>query len=197
MLRPLTILAALAAILYGCSDGTTADTAAIPRPRAYPRPVLYAPEYKTVPSAPCRFEVNASADATLNVRSDTSAWLDVRYPLYDATLRCTFTRVSDRRSLERIVDNRTQRMALNLGDHPAEQTDVSTPSGVTAIILTAAAPTVTPVQFLATFRDWVVSGALEMPAAACAPADSLRPVITAVNADLLHAINHLYADDLR
>lgn len=191
-----TLFASLAAavtiaiVMVACRDNT-----AIPRPSAYPRLTLYDTTYVDAAVAPPHFEVNASAIAK-KITSTTSdnnnnVWLDVIYPAYKATLHCTFTPV-DSISRIRVTDNRAERMALNIGDNEAEQTEITNPNGYVSIVLTASGPTLTPVQFLSAGSDWVISGALELndvPSAAAL--DSIRPMIDAVKTDVIHTMRNL------
>jgi len=180
-----------------CSgSGNTADEyPATPRQKAYPRPQLYDTIYTEAEGVPCNFTVNAmtvTTNKTANtaIKGNRAIWLDVEYPAYNAILRCTFTPANDEKTRNETVENRTERMALNLGDNAAEQTDVSSPYGFSAIVLTATGATITPVQFIAAGNRWVISGALEMPSAAIST-DSVRPMIKAVEKDVIHALRHL------
>ncbi len=181
-------------VVSSCAHGSGGDSVAVPRPVAYPRPVLYDAVYRSSSGLPCGFEVNASAEVCDDVANVSrpgadAVWADIGYPAYGAVLRCTFTPVDD--AGRRVVaDNRVERMAMNLGDNAAAQTDVSSPAGYTGIILTSLGATITPLQFLSVGDRWVVSGALEMPAAVTS-IDSVRPMIEAVKADMIHALANL------
>ena len=187
----ITSIAALCC-LYGCGNRQTTDTG-IPRPVAYPRPVIYDPLY-TSAGLPADFEVNASATVTDAGKSATSenqpVWVDITYPAYGATLHCTFTPVDDEASREKAMDNRLERMALNVGDNMAEQTELTSPGGFTTIILSTMGRTLTPLQFLSVGDCWVISGAMRFHAEAV-ETDSVRPLIDAVKTDIIHAAENI------
>lgn len=106
-------------------------------------------------------------------------------------MHCTFTPV-DQKSRVTVRDNRTERMALNLGDNRAERTDLTSANGqYRTTILSTVSHTLTPVQFLSEGPDWIISGALSMDHATQSDPDSIRPIIHAVTADIIHAARHL------
>lgn len=164
----------------------------IPRPKAYPRIQLYDSVYTDRHGLDAGFEVNEATEVNRpggDRKGSRSDWADVRYPAYNATLHCTFTPV-DESTRDEVVDNRTRRMALNVGSNTAEQIGLSTPAGYEAIVLTTVGATVTPLQFVAAGNEWVVSGALTFDAESI-DTDSVLPVIGAVRSDVIHAIKNL------
>ena len=171
------------------------DVTEIPRPRAYPRIQLYDTVYTDRHGLEAGFIVNEAAEVNRKMiagsgqQPHSSGWADVVYPAYSATLHCTFTPVDDS-TRSQVVDNRTERMALNIGGNTAEQIGLSTTSGYDAIVLTTVGSAVTPLQFVAAGRKWVVSGALTFEAESI-DADSILPIISAVRTDVIHAIKHL------
>lgn len=177
--------------LAACGGGSQSPdqsdtTVAIPRPKAYPRLTIYGPEYVNA-GLPAGFRTNRAADVdTVDARGQ---WYDVCYPAYGATMHLTFRPV-DSSTRDAIVDNRLQRMALNIGDNFAEQTEVESHSGFTTIILTTTGPTLTPLQFLSVGGQWVINGALQFDASEVV-ADSVMPIIEAVKADVVHAALNL------
>lgn len=184
----LTILGA-AILLSGCSEDRQRNV--VPRPTAYPRPTLYEPAYIAIDSLPVAFEINSSA--LLSVRQpgkNGTVWADISYPAYGATMHLTFTPV-DSSSLEEVMANRAQRMALNLGTNEGVQTDVPSDNGeFESIVLTSAGQTLTPVQILSVSDRWVVSGALRFTSGNT-NADSLMPMLKAVERDMIHAARKL------
>lgn len=184
----LTIMAA-AILLSGCSEDRRQSV--VPRPTAYPRPTLYEPIYLASDSLPVTFEINSSA--LLSVRQpgkNGTVWADINYPAYGATIHLTFTPV-DSSSLEDVMSNRAQRMALNLGTNEGVQTDVLSDNGnFESIVLTSVGQTLTPVQILSVSDRWVVSGALHFTSENV-NADSLMPMLKAVERDMIHAARKL------
>lgn len=194
----------LALILSACAGNDRTDCAsdigarpACPRPVAYPRPFIYDSVYVTAPDMPVLFEVNANAslyrpDVNGSAPAGTR-WLNVVYPAYSATLFCTFSPVSSDGDRRRIVENRMQRMMMNLGDNYATQFEIASPDGYSTMILSSLGPTLTPVQFISQSRRWVISGTMQFEAADGRPLkpDSVKPYIDAVAADLIHAAGNL------
>ncbi|MDE7410815.1 MAG: hypothetical protein K2M94_02115 [Paramuribaculum sp.] len=183
------IISIVISIIQSCGGSTAPHDDAVPRPHSYPRLTVYPPLYSSPASLPCHFQVNSHVNLSCT-SNYSSLWADAEYPMYHATLRCTFTPIKQSQQAE-IIDNRLQRMGMNLGDNAAEQTDIiSADSTFNSILLRSSGPTVTPLQFLSTSPYWVISGALDMPDAA-ANVDSVRPLIDAVYADLVHALVNL------
>lgn len=184
-------LASLALTLFSCSGHDSGPTA-IPRRQAYPRIQLYDTIY-TASGLPAEFETNRSATVIRNNPGKSDAgpvWIDISYPVYGATLSCTFTPVADDKSRQAVIDNRLERMSLNLGDRYAEQTEMMSEGGYSTIILDAKGTTVTPLQFLSAGRQWVISGAMYFSRESI-NADSVRPAIDAVKNDIIHAAKRL------
>lgn len=188
--------AALAASCSGKRSGSD-SAVAVPRPVAFPRPALYDSAFILPEAFPVPFQVNASAAVTFpkgepnaGVPADPQPlWADISYPLYGATIHCTFTPV-DSGSKQSVTDNRLQRMALNIPDGAdTRQTDITGRSRqYLTLLLEALSPSVTPLQFLSAGPDWVVSGAVRYDDAANPlTADSVAPVVDAIRRDLIHA----------
>lgn len=160
----------------------------MPRPKAYPRITLYPDSLTDSHHLPCGWMVNDSATVRI-WDDDTKA--DITYPRYDATIHCTFTHVgADTVMRDHVMDNRLERMALNVGAGDAEQLDITSPGGFQTILLTTLTPSITPVQFISVGPKWIVSGALHIDAAATQP-DSVAPIIEAVKLDIINAAKHL------
>lgn len=187
--KPWWLAVVLFILTVSACGGEASQSEAIPRPHSYPRLNVYPAHYTSPGSLPCGFRINNYTDLSCT-SNHSSLWANISYPLYNATLRCTFTPATQAQQAE-IIDNRLQRMGMNLGDNAAEQTTVaSADSSFTSTLLRSSGPTITPLQFLSTSPHWVVSGALEMPSAAV-NIDSVRPLIDAVYADILHSLTHL------
>ena len=192
MIRNLYVTAAallLAIISMACSGSGNNP---VPRPRAYPRITLYAPEFHVADSLPGGFAiVDGSECSPIRHSADgNSTWADIRYPRYDMTLHLTFTPVDGDERLGAVTDNRLQRMAMNIDDEGAEEITLTTPAGYTALILVAKGGVPTPVQFIASRTDMVVSGAARFDAPEINP-DSTQPIVDAVAANIVYAIEHL------
>lgn len=180
----LTSLLLLLPQLLSCRGGG-ADDIAVPRPRAFARIDLYDSTYVAIDSLPVIFEVNAGTVTTLSRRNAGDIWADVAYPAYCGVLHVTFTHVTDSSTRSRAVNNRVERMALNLGSNRAGQISLRSPGGFSSEILLSRYAGVMPVQFLSVGNEWVVSGAFTFNAPS-ENADSILPVVNAVAADVIH-----------
>jgi len=184
-----TIAAIGAMIAAACGDGTPAPT---PRRHGYPRIQVYDSCYSAVPGAALRFEVNCMAEARVD---SGGRWLTVGYPLYGADLYITFTRAESSASLSAALDNRRERMVLNLGGADAATTHISSVGGFEAALVEAPGSGM-PLQFVATDGGrYVASGAVQLIDGAYAPYDSIRPVVAALRRDIVHALSQLSSDD--
>lgn len=191
---PLWLLAVALSMVFSDCAGGSADRVAVPRPAAYPRPQLYDTLRRAVPeAAPLLFYANAAATVSRpSGDNGGSRWLNIAYPLYDAVVYCTFTPVTDADRSD-VIDNRLERMGLNAGSLPTEVFTLDSPGGFHSQLLVTPAESVTPLQFLSTDGGgWVVSGAVYLDhAPRAAAADSIVPVIDALKADLLYALQRL------
>lgn len=156
-----------------------------PRPRAYHRIEIPAAEYDTLLlNNGLRLVTNSSA-RTLEKRPDgPSTWVDIVYPtLGNATLYCSVTPVTPA-TVDKVVDNRLERIALNSGGFTSDLMEFSTPAGYTCRILVTGSGTATPVQFIGVSDRNVVSGALMVNVAKGFRPDSLAPVVDCVTRDV-------------
>lgn len=161
---------------------------AVPRPDAWPRVNTYPPTYHNLPGVSVNFPVN---DSTSLQTTDKNEWITVHYPRYHANLHLTFTPTTPA-DIDKVIDNRVERMALNSGGNESEVTELTNPAGFKAQLLKTPRGSITPLQILAIGTNIVVSGALELinPNDLQRP-DSLAPIIDAVETDLLYALKHL------
>lgn len=157
----------------------------IPRQTAYPRPALYAAEYKPVTAAGLdSLMVNGAAV----ISEPQPGWLDICYPAYNITLNTTVSRAD----IPAVLANRAQRMDLNIEQTGADMEQFISRSGLHVTLLVAPEALRTPLQFLATDSALVVfSGAAVANFPANAPADSVSPIIDAVAADLRQLLRSL------
>ncbi len=176
-----------AALLLACGERN--QNTAIPRPKGYPRVAVYDAVYTDTAATPVVFPINARAEFKMNTTAPNAVWADVVYSDYRAKLAVTFTRV-DEANRDAVVSNRTERMALNLGANEAEQIAVNSAGGYESVVLTTVGKSLTPVQFLSSGTEWVVSGAMVMDGQV-ANIDSVLPIIETVRRDVLHAVANL------
>ncbi|MDE6097896.1 MAG: hypothetical protein K2G24_03315 [Muribaculaceae bacterium] len=185
-MKALYSLLVLSALLFS-SCGTRDD--ASPRRRAYPRVNLYDTVYKPVDSFPLRFEANSAVP----LRMPRAGWLDIAYPRYGATVHLTVADFPSGRLADEI-DRRRERMSLNLYGMTAETRHISSADGsFESVLLVSRDPIATPLQFLAVDScGTIVSGAAYFPGLdASSAADSIAPVVSAVERDLVHALKNL------
>lgn len=199
LLAMLPIWIVAASIPLMLSECGNRDTTPIPRQKAYPRLALADSAYVGTDVLPIGLEINAVATLTkVGDESDNSrgtVWFDIAYPSYDATLHCTFTPVGQL-TLEQVLANRSERIALNLGDATYENTQVANPAGVAGNIYVTRSNMVTPVMFLVTDRrDWVLSGAMTFNAGNVAVYDSVAPIVKAVRGDIEHMLKTICDND--
>lgn len=191
---PLWLLAIALSVIFSDCSGCSSESVAVPRPVAFPRQRLYDTLRSAVAeAAPVRFYANSSAIVSCPSQGVGSGrWLNISYPLYRAVLYCTFTPVTDADRSD-VIDNRLERMGLNVGDLPAQLVSLDSPGGFNSRLLVAPAECVTPLQFLSTDgKGWVISGALYFDDKAHAvAADSIAPVVDAVKDDILYALSRL------
>lgn len=179
------IICCLAAVT-ACSSKD--NERAVPRPDAWPRINTYPQSYHIAAGLPINLPVN---DSTIVVTTSRNDWVTISYPRYHANLHLTITRVSPE-SVNRVVDNRVERMALNNGGNDSEVIELTNPAGFKAQIMKTPRGSVTPLQILAIGRDMVVSGAVALldPNDMQKP-DSMAPVIDAIEADLIYAMQNM------
>lgn len=187
------ITAVVTAACAGC--GNSADTSPIPRRYAYPRIDIYNADYRTDTVANVRFRTNSGTLITRpdSMPGDKGIWFNIVYPRYHAVVHCTVTNVAADR-IDAVIDNRSERMALNTGGSYTEITDFMPQhdGGFTAKMLVTPDGSVTPVQFLASDgMHTVVSGSMIFRTARHIDPDSVAPVISAVEADLTELLNSL------
>lgn len=188
------ILAACLAILAACS-GAEQQRRTAPRPQGYPRVQAYDTAYAAVPGLPLHFEANSQAQAETETKDGGAVWLTVSYPAYDARLMCTFTPVTSA-TVESVVDNRAERMSLNVIGTEPQVDELVNDAGYAAVIIYDPVAVATPVQFLAAPAEigdgWVVSGtAFFDRVQAGAPLDSLAPMAETMLRDVRHSIRAL------
>lgn len=189
MTRLLIILFAIAAAVSACSgSGDSADgSAPVPRRKAYPRLNLPPREYSPVQGIDWNIEANSAAVASLG-RGDNNDWITLSYPsLGDVSVMLTVIPASESQ-IPPVLDNRAERINLNLGANPGQvwQVEDSLLSG--EIIVSNSITT--PVQLLVTDNKSVVlTGAAFIPSLTPASRDSLAPVVEYLTDDIIHLVS--------
>lgn len=181
----------IACLLLCAGCGGRDNDSPVPRPRAYPRIILPDTLYSALPGVPVRLEANRDAVAAVRQGEDgRSIWIDLRYPSLMSTLSITVTPTLDAQKLDEAVDNRLERILLNIGGNHSELTELMSAGGYDCRMFTVRSGTVTPLQFLAIGDDRIVAGTLvlDYPAES---ADSLSPLLDAAGKDMLHMLRGL------
>lgn len=174
-------------LIVSCSNRAGDDTA-VPRRTAFPRVPALSDSMIVQKVGNVCFELNADALA----RRPSDIWLDAVYTSLGATMHLSVNHLESVKALEDAYNNRLQRISLNLGDAPAEVSHVVNSHDFDCEMVVALEGVATPVQFIAagpggTFvsGSFVISGKFE-------PADSIRPVVDALQSQVLLLLNTLH-----
>ena len=182
-------------VLASCGNSSEdiGSRPAIPRRPAYPRIELPDSVFGHRDRLPLGMEVNESSVAEITRDDASGVWINVTYPGQNAQVYYTFTPVTEDGVAE-VLDNRLERISLNLGGNSAKMTEFLTPSGL-AVRLFEGGNVATPVQFLATDNaTLVVSGSAFLPELSPATSDSLSPVVKMLERDIVHSLQSLKND---
>lgn len=193
MNRALTTICRITAAttIYFAASCSGGGEVAVPRPSANPR--IEAPDsvYRKVNGVPATWIVNEAAeDSVSSGHTDGSTWLNVMYPRGEATMFCTFTPVTPA-TCGAVIENRSERMALNAGNNQSEITSFKSSGGFEINLMETSHGTVTPLQFIATSPGMVVTGAVYIPTLTEATNDSLAPVVEYLKRDVMSALINL------
>ncbi len=184
----INICIVLISIILVCCN-TNDNTYTTPRPKGFARIPTYDSTYISISHENIHFEINSSTLVTRN--SLNPQWYNISYPKYNAILYCSFTPTT-KSSIDNIINNRIERISLNIGDNIYISTDLKNGYNFTSTILRASTGTANPIQFISTDNDsWVVSGSLFIANFSTYKNDSLYPIIDAVERDLIHALKNI------
>lgn len=178
-------------IIVGALSCVRHSDAPVPRPYAYPRIALYDTIYKAIPEMPLNIEVNTGASVSDTLLNGGIRWITLNYPAYRCNVYLTLTPVADSREASSAIANRRERMALNFNTSFIRSIPVaSVDSSFTGEVAVALDNSPMPVQIIGSGRGFVLSGAmhLETPDARI---DSVRPIVDAISADIIHLASRL------
>lgn len=185
---PIWIVAACIPLLL--SECNSNDYIATPRPTAYPRIALHDSSFTAVALPRISLQVSTSAIASLHEK-ENATWIDINYPNYNATIHATYTPV-DNTTLNATLANRSERIALDLGDTTFENISINNPDGTSANIYATRNNMVTPLMFLATdHKSWILSGAVAFDGTSTINYDSVAPIVNTLQRDLIHTLQNL------
>lgn len=197
MLRAIITLLATCA-LCSCSgngDGAGDNRNPVPRRHAYHRISLPDSTFTDVAVGTDGLNISVNTAATCSIRADESGlsrFVDIAYPDLNSTIYVTVTPV-DESTINSVIDNRLERIALNLSGADPELFDFDSPAGFENKMLVTHAGISTPVQFLSTDgKSLVISGVAFLKDATPATADSLAPVAGILERDITHALKTLH-----
>lgn len=179
----LFLLLAAVCVACGPKDGGTA----VPRRTAYARVAEYPDSTRAIVVGPLAMQVNSGAEVSAAV----DGWCDVSYPLYGAAIHLTARRFADSAALDAAVANREERMALNLGDNTAEQTEFVNAAGFSCLVVRTLAADPVPVQFLAVGPGGDMLAGSVAFAGRCEPYDSVAPMVDALYAHTMYLLHSL------
>lgn len=189
----LTVLFLMSLVaISACSPGKGTDVA-VPRRKAYPRMELPDSVFVDGRGIPCSLQTNVASSVEVTRDDKAGKWVNVSYPDLGAYILFTFTPVG-KSTIEGVIDNRLERIALNLGGGGAEIVEFNSPEGFVSRVIRGEQG-ITPVQFLSTDnKEIVVSGAAYVPGFSPELSDSLSPVVDMLHRDIVHALKTLKHD---
>ena len=188
-------LAALALALSMSSCGGKGDAGYAPRPQAYPRIEFPDSVYVPIEIGGVTMLFNDSTEIHESPSGAMrGAWIDVRYKcLTSPELYLTLTQSDDTLEIAEALENRRERLALNLGQERAELIELTSRGGWDCQLVVARASVTTPVQVLAWRHGEMLSGALvvNVPDSLRADPAYIAPVVEGVERDMLVLLKNL------
>lgn len=185
--RNTVIVAVTGMLATGCAGEKEGDeqSQAVPLPVAWPRlDISTSDSMRTVQEVPVEVLINPEADYEI-VEGDPKG-LTVTYPKVNTKIYYTFIAPSDSAERRKIIENRMQRISLNLNGITAETLHDETEQGV---LVVASSGSQTPVQLLADLPDFVVTGtAFFMDPATSVAYDSISPIIKVLEYDMSRSL---------
>ena len=181
------------ALLMSACGSRTADNY-VPKPKAYPRFDLPAPDYTLLPPThPYQFEYNKAA----RILPDTFAraephWIFINYPAFHASVQITYKPIrNDVNRLRSMLEDSYKLAARhNIKAYAIEQRTIKLKSGLEASLIDLSGEVPSQVQFVTTdSTNHFLRGALYFNTAT--QNDSLQPVIQYIRKDVLHLLNTL------
>ncbi|MDE6317766.1 MAG: hypothetical protein K2L73_05150 [Muribaculaceae bacterium] len=187
-------------VLWSCAvDGRHSETAgsgnSVPRRHAYHRIPLPDSTFTEIAVGPTGLNISVNTAATCSIRADESGrsrFVDITYPDINSIIYMTVTPV-DHSTINSVIDNRLDRIALNLSGADPELIDFDTPAGFENKLIVTHAGISTPVQFLSTDgKSLVVSGVAFIKDATPATVDSLAPIADILQRDITHTLKTMH-----
>lgn len=169
-----------------CNDSNKAIT---PRPIGYARITPIDSTYTHIQHHKIYFATNNSAQVIHD--STNTQWYNIVYPQYNAIIYCSFTPTTES-TIAKIIQNRVERISLNIGDNPSISTELKNDNNFVSTIIKTPTGTINPLQFISTDNvSWVISGTLLLKESLSSKSDSLLPVIDAIERDIIYALENI------
>jgi gliding motility-associated lipoprotein GldD len=190
-------LVGLLSILISVTCSCRNDTAAVPKPRAYPRVEYPQRAYSTFtdPVCPFVFEYPSYAEVAFETSFFGQSplhqcWFDLVVPSLNARIHCSYLPVGERFSTL-VQDAFTMANKINQRSNYMDEIRVSNAQGVQGLIMDFKGPAASPMHFYLTdstthfFKAALYFNAPVRP-------DSLQPVSAFIKEDIAHLINTFY-----
>lgn len=163
------------------------EPAPVPRPRAFARVATYGDSLQRLCVGPVAMDVCAAA----SLSRPGPYWLDAAFGRYGATMHIAVVATGGGPALRQALENRHQRMSLNLSGRRAEVVRLTSAGGFAVELVCAREPAPVPLQFVATdAAGTLVSGAVAFTGPV-EPADSVAPALADLERQVLATVNSL------
>lgn len=165
------------------------------RPRPVPRRTAY-PRVEALPDSMVSRQlgnISVQINSSAITVQPKEGWMNVSYPVFGATLHLTSSPYRTPQQLTQTLENRLERMSLNLGDTPARELKFTNDAGFECTLL-AAESGATPLQLLAVGPDEVFSGVVVFNGSTT-PVDSIAPIIKELDQQMITLLKNLRRAD--
>lgn len=165
-------------LLVSCSRKNSDNT--IPQREGFPRVEALDTLYREVSDGTFTFKINRQT--TWSTSDD--GWSNIVYPRYGVTLHLTAIEFDSEEAFEKALDNRLERMALNIGAEAASDSLFFNRNGMEALTLTCYEGILTPIQFVSVDKPRrLLSGTVVM-GGNTKPADSAAYIVRYINVEV-------------
>ncbi|HLL97028.1 MAG TPA: gliding motility lipoprotein GldD [Spirosoma sp.] len=180
-------------LLMAACGSDTSETY-VPKPKAYPRFDLPAPNYVLIePRHPYQFEYNNVARILRDTFPNAEPhWIFISYPAFHASVQLTYKPIrNDVNRLRKMLEDSYKLAARHkIKAYAVEQRTMKMKSGLEASLIDISGEVPSQVQFVTTdSTTHFLRGALYFNTAT--QNDSLQPIIQYIRKDVLHLLNTL------
>lgn len=180
--------------LLTAACGSDSSETYVPKPKAYPRFDLPAPNYVLLePTHPYQFEYNKVARILPDTFQNAEPhWIFISYPAFQASVQITYKPIrNDVNRLRSMLEDSYKLAARHkIKAYAVEQRTMKLKSGLEASLIDIAGEVPSQVQFVTTdSTTHFLRGALYFNTAT--QNDSLQPIIQYIRKDVLHLLNTL------